>query len=951
MQNPTPRLGTAQDRRFVPKSAARNIKGHEPLPRRRNALELEERVRRTESLLKAAGLLDEESARDELVDGEADQPDSESEHDNGRNEDISETADWGVISDNQPRPHALTGQKLGSTTGNLDRNSCPSLGPKRSSTHHERRHSATGCSDLQHVPVLRADDREESRYYGRSSFMSILSRQGIEWIKEKTGDVKFLNCLITDSNKDSPWDYWRPDVFRDLFASQVFKPLPSRAEVFSLMKDYFRTLNRLFPLYHEESFMRLVEWQYTQQTCDDAARWANINIILSLAYEYRFSNSLKPERDKEKAWMYFKNAMSVFVELTLRRTDLLSVQALLGMALFLRGNSGTQSALPIITAAMRSCHRMGLHRDLPRPHFSPVEQEQRKRVFWIAYILDQSTCVRSGSAPTQQVDDFDVDLPSEKDDDHLVDNFQSFFHQLCRLTVIKGRICCKLNCTKALDNRSVGEIFQIIDELNAELEEWKNNGIFDLQLKMKPAGEDFLFGFATAGLRLVYYNSLIMVHRIPLIVHFIHARHVPPERQKASDLRLIANHSAASATICLQAARDTLKLVNSLPWGDIAWIWSLLYYVFLAVITIFAHVMEDSRHPKAKEDVDLLNIASTFLGTLIPADSSCKYARFMAQMSANFELIARASIERYERAGENFEYRTSASATQSPLPGPGPEHGHNETTPSSCAQGLQCQDSGYVTSPASNVNMEMNIPRVENLPHSLAANDLAAPDAHNNEYHQPCQGMADHMSPNYTTTTNTQFYTNPANNLFPTNPTPTPTQTPSTDHIYPFSNPNSDPNPCTATSTPTDNCTGTGAGPCFVSPPPNLWQIPLTADWEFNQFLNGMPPGILPGHGTGTGTTTNANAGYPFDLSTSGLGINPGSGPAAVPQTPTPNPIDSGNIMGYDYGTQAQAQAQAQMQNLNQGQQQHQLYQQFMDAQTPAQVIDNVVWFGGFAGF
>lgn len=77
--------------------------------------------------------------------------------------------------------------------------------------------------------------------------------------------------------------------------------------------------------------MRMVEWQYTQQTCDDAARWASINIILSLAYEYRFSNSMKPEKDRERAWLYFKNAISVFTELTLRRTDLLSVQALLGM--------------------------------------------------------------------------------------------------------------------------------------------------------------------------------------------------------------------------------------------------------------------------------------------------------------------------------------------------------------------------------------------------------------------------------------------------------------------------------------------------------------------------------------------------------------------------------------------------------------------------------------------
>jgi hypothetical protein len=215
--------------------------------------------------------------------------------------------------------------------------------------------------------------------------MSILSRDGIAWIKRKTGE----SILLEDKALDSPWDNWRPDVFHDVFSSKVFKPLPPRAEVFSLLKDYFHTVNRLFPLYHETTFMQLVEWQYTQQTCDDAACWASINIILSLAYEYRFSNSRKSEKDREKAWLYYKNAMSVFTELTLRRTDILSVQALLGMAIFLRGNSGTQSASPIIIAAIRSCQRMGLHREVSRPHVSRAEQEQRKRVFWIAYILDQ----------------------------------------------------------------------------------------------------------------------------------------------------------------------------------------------------------------------------------------------------------------------------------------------------------------------------------------------------------------------------------------------------------------------------------------------------------------------------------------------------------------------------------------------------------------------------------
>ena len=185
-----------------------------------------------------------------------------------------------------------------------------------------------------------------------------------------------------------------------------------------------------------------------------------------------------------------------------------------------------------------------------------------------------STCVRSGSAPTQHIDDFDVDLPTEGADDGCpVGDHKSFFRQFCRLTIIKGRIYTKLYSTKALNNKSVTEIFRLVDELYAELEEWKSTSALDVQLKMKPAGEDFLLGFASAGLRLVYYNSLIMIHRIPLIVHFIHARYVPREKQKTSDLRRIANQSSASAIICVQAARDTLKLVNSLPWGDIAWIW------------------------------------------------------------------------------------------------------------------------------------------------------------------------------------------------------------------------------------------------------------------------------------------------------------------------------------------------------------------------------------------
>jgi hypothetical protein len=42
-----------------------------------------------------------------------------------------------------------------------------------------------------------------------------------------------------------------------------------------------------------------------------------------------------PAEEDEKAWQYLKNAMSVMVELTMRNTDLLSVQALLGVVSYI----------------------------------------------------------------------------------------------------------------------------------------------------------------------------------------------------------------------------------------------------------------------------------------------------------------------------------------------------------------------------------------------------------------------------------------------------------------------------------------------------------------------------------------------------------------------------------------------------------------------------------------
>ncbi|PWY91212.1 hypothetical protein BO70DRAFT_384724 [Aspergillus heteromorphus CBS 117.55] len=802
---------------------------------------LEDRVRKTESLLRVAGLLNEDligpdhdpSDEDEGTDSGADSEDEIISPYFSPRDFSSRRSSAALISDgtrdsDRAQYRASTGEDPDTTSDAASASARHPPGHNASSKTAECGHSEE-CSHT-HAPVFKWDSREDSRYYGRSSSLSILSREALEWIKNKTGEVKILNVVFADSNRDNPWDAWRPEVFHDLFASEVFKPLPPRAEVFTLLRDYFRTVNRLFPLYHEATFMKLVEWQYTQQTCDDAARWASINIILSLAYEYRFSNCQKSEKDRERAWLYYKNAMSVFAELSLRRTDLLSVQALLGMALFLRGNSGTQSALPIITAAIQTCHRMGLHRDLPRPYLSQVEQEQRKRVFWIAYIMDQSTCVRAGSAPAQHYEDFDVDFPADNAEDAFVkphDN--SFFRQLCKITVVKSRVFSKLYAARALENKSPAEIFDTIDELHAELEEWKSSNSFDTQLRPRGSGEDFLIGFASAGLQFVYYNTKIMIHRLPVMIQFASTHFIAQGDAPSMDYDLISAQASASAAICVQAARDTVKLVNNLPWGDIAWIWSLLYYIFLAVMNIFVNILRDPLNKKAKDDLQSLNMAATFFATLIPGDGPCHYARFMTKMCANFERVARAVLDRTQRVIKPGETKYPPRKPTTFVPN---SQFHHHPRPQSSPS----------VSPSTT---SIDIPNLEGLP-PVNSSGYVVPDDLSPSPPPPAPVPAPEPSHPLSATNIPINPPVPAPQTAPASiPAPAPALAPSrapapTPASQPYSNPttaNPNPNPYLTNaffpiSVNSDN---------FNFQQPELWQIPLTADWEITpQVLTGL---------------------------------------------------------------------------------------------------------------
>lgn len=429
---------------------------------------------------------------------------------------------------------------------------------------------------------LITNNHGETRYIGSSSGFSIFSPKGIQWVNEKTGDNSFQHMIGHATSDKQGWDHWKPEVFNDLFGRRIFKQLPGRQECFALLKDYFEHFNQMFPLFHEPTFMHLVDRHYSLEPYEGSGWWASLNVALAIAHRLRVMSNVVDLEEDETAWGYLKNAMAVMTELTMRNTDLLSVQALLGMALFQQGTPNPQPSFFLVAAAMRLAHSIGLHKRGSGFNLNQVEDEQRKRVFWIAYLLDKDICLRSGRPPAQDEDDMNVELPSEDPPDGLGNvplrdtdisgrKTMNLFRMNCTFAQIQSRVYKQLYSVKA-SKQSDGELLNTIGELDASLEEWKDSIPIDFRPEHEIVAVNTPLILHVVVLHFAYYNCLTTIHRMS-VHHGYWTSRLSDYAIQGRNARPLNPRVFMSAALCVNAARTSIGLIRYIPQGDFACTW------------------------------------------------------------------------------------------------------------------------------------------------------------------------------------------------------------------------------------------------------------------------------------------------------------------------------------------------------------------------------------------
>ncbi|KAF4307764.1 hypothetical protein GTA08_BOTSDO03406 [Botryosphaeria dothidea] len=627
---------------------------------------LENRLGRMESLLRLSGLLSEDddgrtdlgtlekrlSEKRAATGGNTGTSSSRTSHDGGS----TQQRDEGTPSqrDTPAQPGELPSPRSAATSPAPSRNN-------RQSTQEPPRNEEEVESLSDMMCSLVTNNCGETRYIGSSSGFSIFSPKGIQWVNDKTGDTSFQDMITNAAVDDNKWIHWKPDIFRDIFSRRVFKPLPPKEEALSLLRDYFANFNCMFPLFHEPTFMHLVDKHYSRDPYEGSGWWASLNVALAIAHRLRVMSNLVPQEEDQKAWGYLKNALAVQTELTIRNTDLLSVQALLGMALFLQGTPNPQPSFFLVAAAIRLSHSIGLHKRGSGFNLNPAEIEQRKRVFWIAYMLDRDICLRSGRPPIQDDDDMNVELPSEDPPDNIGNiplesgkGKVNLFRLMCTFAVIESKVYKNLYSVKA-SKQSDGELLSTIGELDRELEEWKDGIPIDFRPEHEIKASHTPLILHVVVLHFAYYNCLTTIHRMS-VHHGYWTSRLSNFAIQGLNARPLNPRVFSSAALCVQAARASINLIKYIPQGDYACVWLILYYPVSSLVTLFANILQNPQDTRARSDLKLMNLVVNFLSTLC-SDEENGSVRRMLSICSEFERIARVVLEKADKESSSKRKR------------------------------------------------------------------------------------------------------------------------------------------------------------------------------------------------------------------------------------------------------------------------------------------------------
>ncbi|KAL4939056.1 hypothetical protein BDV06DRAFT_214603 [Aspergillus oleicola] len=472
-----------------------------------------------------------------------------------------------------------------------------------------------------------------------------LSRQGLEWMGQKSGIAPQLSSEINDTLGSS----------YDDFSRKAFCPLPSKDEALSLLYEYLQNFNSLCPLFEKAKLVALFNQDHLEAALRAPACWASANVVFALAIAFRVETGNAAHSDHQKSWLYMKNAFGTFHDLCLGQPDLWAIQALLGMSIFFLGTMSAEPCCFLTTTAIRMSHQIGLERQGEGIVLSTEDIRHRRNIFWIAYCLDREISLRFGKPPAQSDDDVNIGLPTETRP-NSVRVLPSLYRQSdfdvfrahCQLATIKGQLYKNLYSAAAKE-RPLSEIMVSVGTLDELLQDWKEDLPTEYQPRLEPLPNHPhpTISVMLLYLHYSYFNCIIAMHRLIACRRLRNAEDLI-RRSESLDLSSPPPSSSrvfTSECLCANAARASIRLIKYMPEGHVSLIGILMHYPIVALTTLSTTIIRNPLGASRLTDMRLMDQVEILLSSLVVSIPN-QVIRQLQTYCANYRAAAQAAVQK-----------------------------------------------------------------------------------------------------------------------------------------------------------------------------------------------------------------------------------------------------------------------------------------------------------------
>ncbi|GME54241.1 hypothetical protein GTA08_BOTSDO03581 [Neofusicoccum parvum] len=364
---------------------------------------------------------------------------------------------------------------------------------------------------------------------------------------------------------------------------------------------------------------------------------------------------------------YFKAARNI-LDIAMCR-DLHALQAVIFMILFLQSSAKLSTCYAYIGIALRSALRMGLHRSM-NDRFNPIENETRKRIFWVIRKMDIYVGALLGLPHTMSSEEIDQELPAELDDEYITETeyltqppgtvslitacnaHTTLIDILAKVVRVVYPIKGKTHILQGQKIMSYTVSYADIRELERDLQQWMEH----LPMALKPGGEaSILITRVRQLLRMAYAHTQMMLYRP--FVHYV---------SKSPNCATLDKRAYACASACISVSRNIIHITAEMKKRGMlnGCYWFTMYTTFFSIMTLVYFALENPESPTSQDVLKEAYEGKDVLEGL--AKRSMAADRCTSTLRAVFDQLP----ERIQRGRELALAAASRKRRQAPSPQP-----------------------------------------------------------------------------------------------------------------------------------------------------------------------------------------------------------------------------------------------------------------------------------------